>query len=238
LILVSGTRFVAFWSFLTPPAPTPPVGPSGWQERWRSAIELSRAACDRLHEQRLLEAPLAAALRIGDAEGYLNPFVLHADSVAALLQLTFRHVEAKEFAPGRVEVRVLSIVLSGSGEERALPGVLGISCAVRDLHSALSVWTLSDIWMPYNLMAQSQWAVAEFNAPRLRAALEAIEQVVGSPGFSEDSRFAKVDGYELRNYIVRGDVVDLQDMGYDESRIVESWPEPDPSDPPPGPEVS
>jgi hypothetical protein len=238
LILVSGTRFVASWSFLTPPAPTPPGGPSEWKERWSSAIELSRAACDRLHEQRLLEAPLAAALRIGDAEGYLNPIVLHADSVAALLQLTFRHVEAKEFAPGRVEVRGLSVVLSGSGEERALPGVLGISCAVRDLHSALSVWTLSDVWMPYSLMAQSQWAVAEFNAPRLRAALEAIEQVVGSPGFSEDSRFAKVDGYELRNYIVRGDVVDLQDMGYDESRIVESWPEPDPSDPPPGPEVS
>jgi hypothetical protein len=201
MILREGTRFVACWGFPTdPPAPS---ANADWRTRWHSAIELLLSAGQRLHAQQLMEAPLDAKLRIGGADGHLNPIVLQAESVADVARLALHLVAVQQFAPGSLEVRGLSVV----------------------------VWTLSDVWMPYSLMAQSQWAVAEFNAPRLRAALEAIEQVVGSPGFSEDSRFAKVDGYELRNYIVRGDVVDLQDMGYDESRIVESWPEPDP---PPG----
>ncbi len=224
--LVYGTRFVASWSFVIGPAPT---ATDEWQVRWHAAIALFCAAAARLHEQRLLEAPLAATLRIGEAEGHLNPIVLHAESMDALAQAALSHISAKQFAPGSLEVQGLTMVISGSGEERALPGVLGLDCSVYEFGSTLAVWTLSDIWMPYNLMAQSQEMVAMKNAPRLRAALEAIEQIVGSPGVAEDSRFAKVDGYELRNHIVRGDVLDLQDMGYNESRIVERWPEPDPS---------
>jgi hypothetical protein len=118
---------------------------------------------------------------------------------------------------------------------RFVPGACELGVTVDSFSCWIRLSTYADIWMPYNVMAQSQWAVAELNAPRLRAALEAIEQIVGKPGYAEDSRFAKVDGYELRNHIVRGDVLDLQDMGYDESWIADRWPEPDPPDPPPGP---
>ncbi|MEZ4462934.1 MAG: hypothetical protein R3F43_00075 [bacterium] len=91
------------------------------------------------------------------------------------------------------------------------------------------MWTRADVWLPFTVNAQPQPEVAALNAPRLRAALEAIEVIVGNPAFAEDSRFAKVDGYELRNHVVRGDVLDLQDMGYDESWIAERWPDPDPA---------
>ncbi len=117
----------------------------------------------------------------------------------------------------------------GPTENRVLSDVFGVDCVVTSHSTTITAWTRSDIWMPYNVMAQSQSMVAMLNAPRLRAALEAIERIVGSPGFAEDSPFAKVDGYELRNHIVRSDVLDLQDMGYDESWIAEHWPEPDPS---------
>jgi hypothetical protein len=119
----------------------------------------------------------------------------------------------------------------GRDEGRVLEGVIELTCVVWTDDVYITLSTRSDVWMPYNLMAQSQWEVAELNAPRLRAALEAIEQIVGKPGYAEDSRFAKVDGYELLNHIVRGVVLDLQDMGYDESWIIERWPEPDPPDP-------
>jgi hypothetical protein len=224
MILRDGTRFVACWGFSTDP-PVPSAN-DDWRTRWHSAIELLLSAGLRLHAQQLMEAPLEAKLRIGGADGHLNPIVLQAESVADVARLALQLVAAQQFAPGSLEVRGLSVVANAAHEERALPGVVGLDCSVYEFGSGMSVWTLADIWMPYNLMAQPQPVVAALNAPRLRAALEAIEQIVGKPGYAEDSRFAKVDGYELRNHIVRGDVLDLQDMGYDESRIVERWPEP------------
>lgn len=48
---------------------------------------------------------------------------------------------------------------------------------------------------------------------------------LGVDGFSEDSRFAHVEGHRLSNHIVDDYVPDLQDMGYGESWIVERWPD-------------
>ncbi len=86
----------------------------------------------------------------------------------------------------------------------------------------------ANVWLPFNVNAQAQRAISELNGPRLRAALKAIETIVGQPGYGEDTRFAHIDGYELTNHEVRGEILDLQDMGYDESWIAERWPEPDP----------
>lgn len=91
------------------------------------------------------------------------------------------------------------------------------------------MWTRADVWLPFTLTARAQPVVAALNAPRLRAALEAIEAIVGQPGYGEDTRFAHIDGYELRNHHVRGEILDLQDMGNDESWIAERWPEPEPA---------
>ena len=138
-------------------------------------------------------------------------------------------ITANGAAFGRVAVQGSAVVYAPAGQSRTLPGVLGIDCALRSFGTALTVWTRADVWMPFTLTAQAQPVVAALNAPRLCAALEAIEAVVGQPGYGEDTRFAHIDGYQLRNHHVRGEILDLQDMGYDESWIAERWPEPEPA---------
>jgi hypothetical protein len=227
--LAYGTESICVWFFPL----RRPAGSPGPDDNWRAGLNALVSACRALGPMELVTSPVHVSSFFGVGPSYPAPqerLVAVGDLLGQMEEL----VTLGGRQDGRIRVDGRAKVLGGD-EDRLLEGVIELECVVSadDIYLTLSTW--SDIWMPYNLMAQSQWEVAELNAPRLRAALEAIEQIVGKPGYAEDSRFAKVDGYELRNHIVRGDVLDLQDMGYDESWIVERWPEPDPPDPPPGP---
>ncbi|MBP8807555.1 MAG: hypothetical protein KBG48_00760 [Kofleriaceae bacterium] len=230
MILARGTASIAVWHFsLKVPTPLP-----SFEKPWEAAIAATGEACRLLSKLSLLTYPMEVESFFGVGPSYppsqTRSVDAEGDLAASLTDLAAAggYVAGDLRVDGRAEVH-------GVHASRLLDDVVRLKCVVAGFDTYLSLSTRSDIWMPYNLMAQPQSEVAELNAPRLRAALEAIEQIVGKPGYAEDSRFAKVDGYELRNHIVRGDVLDLQDMGYDESWIADRWPEPDPPDLPPGP---
>ncbi len=223
MILARGTSSIAVWHFSL----KLPKNPPSFKQHWAAAIAALGEACRCLAKLSLFTYPLKVESFFGVGPSYppsqtcsVGAEVNLSASLTALAAAG-GHVAGDLRLDGRAEVR-------GEHGSRLLDDVVGLESVVAGYGTYLLLSTRSDIWMPYNLMAQSQVIVAALNAPRLRAALEAIERIVGSPGVAEDSRFAKVDGYELRNHIVRGDVLDLQDMGYNESRIVERWPEPDP----------
>ncbi len=224
MIIHKGTDVVAAWTFLVAGRCDDAERP----RRWQAALDVVAECAARVAEVDLLCAPIVATLRIGDTEGHLSPSTFEADAIVEVVKQLHERITTNGAAFGRIAVQGSSVVHAPSGERRTLPGVLGIDCALRSFGTALTVWTRADVWLPFALTARPQAAVASLNAPRLRAALEAIEAIVGQPGYGEDTRFAHIDGYELRNHEVRGEVLDLQDMGYDESWIAERWPEPDP----------
>ncbi len=225
MIIFRGTDRVGSWTFMAN-GRGPNVDAAA---RWDGALAAVGHVGRCLEEAGLMVPPLAAQLRLGDATTYLNPVAVQATSRDELVEQTMHHLVAAQSSFGCLEIDGRTEVVSGSGERRLLPDAIGVDCTVETFGTAITLWTRSDVWLPFTLTAQPQAAVAAANAPRLRAALEAIEAIVGQPGYGEDTRFAHIDGYELRNHHVRGEILDLQDMGYDESWIAERWPEPEPA---------
>ncbi|MEZ4462937.1 MAG: hypothetical protein R3F43_00090 [bacterium] len=219
-----GSRWVGKWSYLLPEDEHQDDPLRQWERLTPAAL----AVFDRLFSDRLLQCPLFLTLWIDDPENQAQAGRVQID-IREAVDSTVEHLLRAAGRRGiRLSVRGSSVVCSPSGE-RLLEDVLGVDVSPASWGSSISVWTLSDVWMPYDLQARPHPEVAALNAPRLKAALEAIERMLGVTALSEDTRFAKVDGYELRNYTAFGDVLDLQDMGYDESWIAEPWPDPDPA---------
>jgi hypothetical protein len=227
MIVARGTEHVGSWHFRLNPDDSD-EGMTSTSSGWLRALRAMEAICHATARDGLLSFPLQVKVFFGVGPSYPPARVLAVSTEEELRAAMLSLVQSGGDFDWDLEVLAQSSVFSLSGQ-RWQKDVFGIDCAFTRASITVTAWTRADIWMPYNLMAQPQWSVAELNAPRLRAALEAIERIVGKPGYAEDSRFAKVDGYELRNHIVRGDVLDLQDMGYDESWIVERWPDPDPA---------
>ncbi len=195
------------------------------EENWKAALEGISAVANVICELGIL-APSEAVVELWrEASG--RDITKASVGSPATLSAQLEPLLGRPRRWGLVELTGQTRIDAPSGA-RAFDDVCELSVTVGPFGCWIRLSTYSDVWMPYNVMAQSQVIVAALNAPRLRTALEAIERIVGSPGSAEDSPFAKVDGYELRNHIVRGDVLDIQDMGYDESWISERWPEPDP----------
>ncbi len=217
-----GSDYVGAWTFLLPK-----VAPSQPSTEWRRIADMTRAALSHLLDQALLQFPLAVTSETR-AERELQ---ITTDLIAVPEELApWVEVLRGRQQLGALEISGKSIVESPRGD-RALDGVLGVSIAVMPYGSSIGVWTLSDVWLPYDLNGRPQPIVSSFNAPRLESALEEIERAVGVAAVGEDTRFADRDGYTLRNRRVHGnvygEVLDLQDMGYDESWIVGRWPEPE-----------
>ncbi len=225
MIIHKGTDVVAAWTFLVAGCCEDDERPG----RWHAALDVVAESAARMADVELLCFPFVATLRSRDTEGQLCPSTFDADSIVEIMETLRERIAANGASFGRVAVQGSAVVHAPAGQSRTLPGVLGIDCALRSFGTALSVWTRADVWLPFTLTARAQPVVAALNAPRLRAALEAIEAIVGQPGYGEDTRFAHIDGYELRNHHVRGEILDLQDMGNDESWIAERWPEPEPA---------
>ena len=216
-----GSDAVGSWAFRLHTTTEPPD-----EESWKTALQALSAVAKVLNELEIL-VPGSATMEHWREAGERDSTKVSFDSHTEL----FAHLESPLGRPrgwGLVELTGQTRIDAPDGA-RAFDAACVLGLTVGSFGCWIRLSTYSDVWMPYNVMAQSQAIVAALNAPRLRAALEAIEQIVGSPGTAEDSPFAKVAGYELRNHIVRGDVLDIQDMGYDESWIAERWPDPDPS---------
>lgn len=219
-----GSDYVGAWTFLLPES-EPLRDPA---TEWQRLARLAGSAVNSVCERALLQFPLTFTSETWQAG--------HAPHITTAVAATPEEA-VQRFGDllgmsrwGTLEISGKTLVEAAT-EDRALDGVLGLSVAAESYGSSISVWTLSDVWLLYDLNGRPQPIVSSFNAPRLESALEEIERVVGVAAVGEDTRFADRDGYTLRNRRVHGnvygEVLDLQDMGYDESWIVERWPEPE-----------
>ncbi len=110
--------------------------------------------------------------------------------------------------------------LVAAGQRRPMRDVVYLRASGFDRHSWVTVATRCDAWLPFDLRGRPQQALSDANAPRLRAALEAIERALGAPGSGESSKFAVSDGYVLHNHVdVCDEPIDISEFGYDESWI-------------------
>lgn len=219
MIMAHGTEDLARWTFFDDHAASAPT----LSERWRRMVtSLSVAASMAEHEQ-LLVYPLEAALvRVerGVRSTVTVEVARHADLEAALQALVAGLMD--DFCT--VELNADAVVRAPR-ERRRMRDVFGLECSVRSWGACFSAWTKADVWLPYDLFARPQPTIAKLNEPRLGLVLAMIELALGVDGFAEDSRFAHVEGHRLSNHVVGDYVPDLQDMGYDESWIVERWPD-------------
>ncbi|WP_299455331.1 hypothetical protein [uncultured Microscilla sp.] len=66
-------------------------------------------------------------------------------------------------------------------------------------YEGIRIITDADIWLPYNLLAEPQPEIYQLNAPRLKNALEKIEQLTGIEPVYDNTKYARVNKYELEN---------------------------------------
>jgi hypothetical protein len=120
--------------------------------------------------------------------------------------------------PNGVDIRGSGLILTGNVGRR-LPDVVGVRALML---AGASVWvsTWCDAWLPYDLRGRAQPEIVALNAPRLKAALEQIEEAIGFTALTGQSKFSRADGHDLRNPLdIDGDPLDLDLLGYDESWI-------------------
>lgn len=213
-----GSDYVGAWRFALPKLPADATH----EARWRPACELLVTATAELMRLELLLPPFTIVLRHDPRPAGTHAQRVGVDPTSLASELRAL-LETTAFALGSVDVTGSGVVYS-EDQSRTIGDVCGLRCNVAGFGTSLTVWTLSDVWLPANLNAKPQPAVAARNAPRLEAALQTIEALSGRRGTTEDTRFAVVDGYRLRNHVAEGDVLDLADLGYDDSLIVDPWP--------------
>lgn len=219
MIMARGTACLGSWSFFDDHAASATSAAERWQRVLRS---LSIAASLAEHEQ-LIVYPIEAALV--ERDHGVSSTVAVGVACQDDLEATLQELAARRHADFcSVELRSDALVRAPR-ESRRLRDVFGLECNVRSWNTWLTAWTRADIWLPYDLFARPQPAIARLNEPRLPLVLAGIALAMGTDGFSEDSRFARVEGHRLFNHVVNGHVLDLQDMGYDEAWIVERWPD-------------
>ncbi|MEZ4462940.1 MAG: hypothetical protein R3F43_00105 [bacterium] len=188
-----GTDWVAEWSYHLPVVD---AGEADMQ--WLRLAREAGPAIEHLYKSQLLQLPLSFVLElweIGRPPQFTRSVVEQWKFVTPTISSLLTGVRQW----GTLDIHGSSVIASPLGE-RALQGVLGLTVAAESFGNSISIWTRSDVWMPYDLQARPHPEVAALNAPRLKAALEAVERMLGVTALSEDTRFAKVDGYELRNH--------------------------------------
>lgn len=121
-----------------------------------------------------------------------------AATVEAAVQ---RHQAGRPFRmPSVIIVDGASTLLDTQGIPHLIPDVLWVEARI----PAISVNTRSDVWLPYSLLARPQQELAARNAPRLKAALQAVEARIGAPGTvdirTDYATYEQDDPYTLRNF--------------------------------------
>jgi hypothetical protein len=177
MILARGTEHVGSWHFRLSPDDSD-EGMIATSSRCLRALRKMEEICHASAREGLVLFPLQVKVFFGVGPSYPPTRVVEVSSEEELRAAMLSLVQSGGDFDWDLEVLAQSSVLSVSGQ-RWQKDVFGVDCAFTGASITVTAWTRADIWMPYNLMAQSQWEVAELNAPRLRAALEAIEQIVG-----------------------------------------------------------
>ncbi len=89
-----------------------------------------------------------------------------------------------------------SSILSEQGKETIYEGVFLIQFTFFDIR----IITDCDAWLPYDINAKEQSNIYQLNAPRLKAALEEIEATTNIEPTWENTKYAIVDKYTIKNY--------------------------------------
>ncbi len=222
MIIARGTDSVGSWHFPLEDARSTAAP----RERWQRCLRLLVAAAPLAEAAELIVYPVQAVLVTGRGAGAPPPLVVHVGTPEELGPALEAMVAQREFAFGDIELQAESVICAPPGRRR-ISGAFELECNVLGYDAYLTVSTRADVWLPFDLLARPQPKVSRMNAPRLQSTLAGIALAVGAAGFAEDTRFALVDEYALRNREIQGGALDLQDMGYDESWIIERWPEPE-----------
>jgi hypothetical protein len=102
--------------------------------------------------------------------------------------------------PVSVDLSGKGIVFDANGTRREAPNVCWLAGATLQ-HHVIYVMTQSDAWLPYTLKAEPQPEVFKLNAPRLEAALHAIQQRLAvEPASESETRYAIINGFQLSNH--------------------------------------
>jgi len=121
----------------------------------------------------------------------------------------FQRYSASFHMPSDILIEGPSTLLDAQGAPHLVADALWVEAYT----PIISINTRSDVWLPYSLLAKPQQELAARNAPRLKAALEAVETRVGAKGTSDYNDYAVIDGYTLRNVTSdisdEGEVIDV-----------------------------
>jgi hypothetical protein len=180
-------------------------------------LELCQKAAEVLEAQELLfptTVHVSGWLRaLGGKTGYakgepdailtFQPGEVPARELAARCDALMRRAEAERGGfryPRSLLVRGEGTILDAAGAKVRLPDVMWIECGTLD-HHIITVGTQCDAWLPATLRAEPQPEVWRHNAPRLEAALRAIEARLGiEMRWDRVTRYAVNEGYHLVNH--------------------------------------
>lgn len=213
MMVVRFGREVASWSFEDRDHIVTPLSRKSLDEM----LALCQSAAEVLEAHDLLHATtvdISAWLRdVGGKMGYaasengstltFRPGEVPARELAKRSDELMRLVEAEHGGfryPRSFLIRGEGTVFDAAGTPVPLPDVMWIACGTAD-HHILTVGTQCDAWLPATLRAEPQPEVWRRNAPRLEAALRALEERLGLElEWDEVSRYAVNKGYHLVNH--------------------------------------
>ncbi len=109
--------------------------------------------------------------------------------------------------PIDVEISGVGIILDAHKQPQEFPDVTWLLGKTLDAH-IVDVNTQSDAWLPYTLLAEPQTKVWEYNAPRLKSALEEITMKLGiSPVTDSHTQYAIIEDFTLMNHTDANDQI-------------------------------
>lgn len=141
---------------------------------------------------------------VGDQEPFLEwplaPGFQAKEIPAACLEALAAQDARRSFLfPANIDILGRGAVLGRDGKSKPVDDLFWLG-AVALQRFAVEVNTQSDAWLPCTLRGEPQPDVHAANAPRLTAALEQIERLLGAPPVWENTPYAVVEKFKLKNH--------------------------------------
>ncbi|HEY9804459.1 MAG TPA: hypothetical protein V6D25_29270 [Leptolyngbyaceae cyanobacterium] len=138
----------------------------------------------------------------------------NSSSLLASCEKIVEQLEIKQsfLYPSDIEISGTGIIFDAHKQPQEFPDVTWLLGKTLDAH-IVDVNTQSDAWLPYTLLAEPQTKIWEYNAPRLKAALEEITMKLGvTPVTDSHSEYAVIEGFTLINHTdVNDDIIPVYD---------------------------
>lgn len=214
MILKFGTDPVGGWFYWDP------RGRTSEREAFRWAVEALRPVAVVLKAHHLLSVDVTRVRTAAEPQVYQDHLASSDHPVDDLLAV----VGAPELGATPLGARLegTGVVVQPAGNVE-LRNVVTVGLTESGGVGTIFVETRCDAWLPFNLRGKPQKELHELNAPRLRAALEEIERMLGVKGACESTKFAQCEGYTLGNYFdVCDEPIDIAEFGYDDTWIAAS----------------